>query len=48
MLGKIKVLSNIKNKVVEIRTLLIEYGIVGEEKQDEFMNKLFKIIGVIK
>ena len=34
--------------IKQIRDLCSEYGIEGEEKQDEFLYKFFRILGVIK
>ena len=32
----------------KIRVILCKYGIVEKEKQDEFMDELFRTLGVIK
>jgi len=40
--------QKVKRKEKEIRALLNHYAIVETEDQDEFMDSLFKILGVIK
>lgn len=40
--------KKVKHKEIEIRNLLTSYAIVEQNDQDEFMEKLFKILGVLK
>lgn len=38
----------IKKKELEVREVCFKHGITEENKQDEFLNDLFKVLGVIK
>lgn len=37
----------IAKQMTDIRNLLSEFGIVDEQKQDDLMNRLLKLLGVL-